>query len=255
MRWARLPTMAWQLDMICTYEVFPVLMERCHLPTNERARDVLDTASVVVHLSHIGVSRQPGVSLVETALTLLFDKEPCVQGFMDAKLAEYSKWADLDDAVEEEHGLKVVTFEQLTSQGLPPPQLQRAPPPPPPPPMPDDGATIVDAEAVVRARVAARSAAAAASQDAADAEKAAKTQAAAERGERKRRGTSSAANPVKRQRPDGPTSALIMPFIDPDEDVVCLPLLVEASMLGDHTYETLATNWSQPVAGTLASEI
>jgi len=90
----------------CTYEVFPVLMEKRHLPTNERARDALDTESVVVHLSQIGVVRQPGVCLVATALTLLFDKEPCVKGVMDAKLGKYSEWVDLDDAVEEEHGLK-----------------------------------------------------------------------------------------------------------------------------------------------------
>jgi len=239
----------------CTYEVFPVLMEKRHLPTNERARDAMDTESVVVHLSQIGVARQPGVSLVATALTLLFDKEPCVKGVMDAKLAEYSKWVDLDDALEEEDGLKRVTVEHLTSQRATPPRLPRAPPPPPPPPLPDDGAAVDDAEAVVRARVAARQAAAAASQDAADADKVAKTQAAAERRARKRSGTGGTANPSKRARQDGPTSALIMPSIKPAEDVVCLPLLVEASMLADHTYETLATNWCQPVSRTIASQV
>ena len=103
--------------------------------------------------------------------------------------------------------------------------------------------------------MAARQAAAAASQDAADADKAAKTQAAAERRARKRSGTGGTANPSKRPRQDGPTSALIMPSIEPAEDVVCLPLLVEASMLADHTYETLATNWCQPVDRTVASQV
>jgi len=239
----------------CTYEVFPVLMEKRHLPTNERARDALDTESVVVHLSQIGVARQPGVSLVATALTLLFDKEPCVKGVMDAKLAEYSKWVDLGDTLEEEHGLKRVTVEDLTSQRLDPPRLPCAPPSPPPPPLPDDGASVDDAEAVVRARVAARQAAAAASQDAADADKVSKTQAAAERRARKRSGTGGSANPSKRARQDGPTSALVMPSIEPADDVVCLPVLVEASMLADHTYETLATNWCQPVVRTVASQV
>jgi len=239
----------------CTYEVFPVLMEKRHLPINERSRDALDMETVVVHLSEIGVARQPSVSLVATSLMLLFDKEPYVKGVMDAKLAEYSKWVDLDDALEEEPDLTGVTAQDLTNRGLVPPRLPRPPPPPPPPLLSNGGAAVDDAETVVRARLAARQAAVAASQAAAIADQAAKSKAASERRARKRSGAGP--NPIlaKRARQDGPTSALIMPSLEPAEEVVCLPLLMEASMLADHTYLTLATSWCVPVVKTVASEV
>jgi len=239
----------------CTYEVFPVLMEKRHLPINERSRDALDMETVVVHLSEIGVARQPSVSLVATSLMLLFDKEPYVKGVMDAKLAEYSKWVDLGDAPEEEPDLTGVTAQDLTNRGLVPPRLPRPPPPPPPPLLSNGGAAVDDAETVVRARLAARQAAVAASQAAAVADQAAKSKAASERRARKRSGAGP--NPIlaKRARQDGPTSALIMPSLEPAEEVVCLPLLMEASMLADHTYLTLATNWCVPVVKTVASEV
>ncbi|OSX71035.1 hypothetical protein BU14_0614s0009 [Porphyra umbilicalis] len=251
----------------CMHFPFPVAVQRRHLPTGERTRDVDNVEEAMVTLVEIGTSKTPDFNLVVAVLLLLFDKERGVRVAICDRLAMLG--VKLDPSVfsvssEAVAGLTINDHRLTDGFGLAPgtprtPSTASTPPyrSPTGSPSPANGAPGADMSTLAAARMAARRAAGAAGREAAAADRLAKAQAAAARASLKRSADATAQPSAKKPKGQARRSAvdLELPILDASEDVVCLPLHAEAALLADHTFFSLATNWCPPVVFVVDDEI
>ena len=246
---------------------FPVEVQRRHVPTGERRRDTGNVVDIdVVTLDEVAPAGTLLIKEVVATLLLLFDKENAiVAAVMEKKLAE--RGCTRKERKEE---VKLDTLASLTVDdvlarrgfgGAP-----RAAPPDPPSTVPSDacgatsqqetaaGTSQAVSDAVV-ARLAARQAAGVTSQRALaacqSAESSKKAERSAARNLKRSGAAASTATAKKRPRLDSELvsrsealgSEFKAPKLRPSTDVQSCSVLTEASMLADHTYHSLATNW------------
>jgi len=255
----------------CAHFPYPVAVQRRHLPHGERTRDEDDVEERMVTLTEIYTAKAPNFHLIVALLLLLFDKEPCMKTAIVDRLQNLGVTVDADLEYASDEALPGLTIDDprlkesfLLSTETPrgTPRAPRTPTPPSTPPSdpsPDgsnDGADAVEAP-TARARIEARRRAAAGSQKAAALQRMQKAKVAAERASRKRGGAERRAPSAKKARGQSRRDAvdLDLPDLDPGEDIVCLPVHAEAALLAAHTYESLATNWSPPVALLVDKEL
>lgn len=239
---------------------YPVVVQRRHLPTGERSRDVgIVSEAEYVTLSEVCPTGMMHIHRVVAVLLLLFDKEPLVLAVVDKKLAEHNVKRQAVTAPRGANELASITVDDVLAHqsiggALPTNASMTAP-------VTHSDSSAVGSEqgtgsaigkgltVAVAARIAARRAAGGASlrvQAALQAAEASKKEAR----NLKRSVSAGAATPKKRLRREAPmlrNEALAAEFnapdLEPTEGVFSCSILNEAEMLADHTYLSLATNW------------
>jgi len=251
----------------CMHFPFPVAVQRRHLPTGERTRDVDNVEEAMVTLVEIGTSKTPDFNLVVAVLLLLFDKESGVRVAICDRLATLGVKLDPSIFAVSSEAVASLTIDdhRLTdgfglAPGTPHTPSSASTPPyrsPDGSPVPVNGASGADVPTLAAARMAARRAAGAAGREASAAYRLAKAQAAVSRASLKRSADSTAQPSAKKPKGQACRSEmdLELPILDASEDVVCLPLHAEAGLLADHTFFSLATNWCPPIVFVVDDEI
>jgi len=244
---------------------YPVEVQRRHLPTGERRRDVGNVEEVVhITLAEVSPAGVPVIADVVATLLLLYDKErSIVAAVIDKKLAEHGVTRKEKKSPIAADALASLTIaEVLARGGIGGAPLGDASTPTSVPQSDASAATSQQGigqapgiNAAVATRLAARRAAGLASQRAQaahqQAEAAKKAQRSATRTMKRSSGAAADATPKKRLRGAAAlasrSEALASEFHEPDlkpaEEVQSCAVLVEADMLKDHTYHSLATNW------------
>lgn len=253
----------------CMHFPYPVAVQRRHLPTGERTRNADDVEEAMVTLTEIGTTKTPDFHLIVAVLLLLFDKEVSVRVAILDRMETFGIKIDPSISMVPDETMAGVTMDDplLTDSlglaaGTPPPSS----PPSSPPATPStgfsrgaDGSKTDGPSAVALARIAARRAAGAASREreAAAAQRLIKAKTAAARESLKRKGSAPAPPSAKKSKSQSRRDALdlLLPMLDPSDDVVRLTLHVEAEMLPQHIYLSLATNWSPPDVLNVDNEV
>eukprot|EP00170_Pyropia_yezoensis_P007069 contig_28818_g7091 len=242
----------------CMHFPYPVAVQRRHLPTGERTRNADDVEEAMVTLTEIGTTKTPDFHLIVAVLLLLFDKEVSGRVAILDRLETFGIEIDPSISMVPDETMEGVTMDDpllKDSLGLAAGTPLPSSPPSSPPATPSpgcsrgaDGSKTDGPSAVALARIAARRAAGAASGEAAAAQRLIKAKAAAARESLKRKGSPPAPPSAKKSKSQSRRDALdlLLPMLDPSDDVVRLSLHVEAEMLPQHTYLLLATNWSPP---------
>lgn len=252
---------------------FPVEVQRRHNPPGERRRDALNQTDVdYVFLSEVAPAGAHLIPIQEVVamLLLLFDKEKTVvAAVIDKKLADHGVTRKEQKVPRAPDAMISLTMADVLNRGGFQSAPSRALSPPP-----SDLALVTPSEATaansqpatqansgngvsaaVAARLAARRAAGVAGERALAAIRAAgavkKAQLMASSSLKRSGAATSATTPKKRlrvgsapvTRSDALASEFKQPDLQPKVGVESFPVLVEASMLADHTYLSLATNW------------
>lgn len=243
---------------LCAHFAYPVLVERRHLPIRERLRERDDLEEEVVEVSNVVPPRSEFIYGVVATILLLLDKEPCVEAVVSKKLAAFGivvpdvAGEKTDDAAPSGSDVDLDDFlDQPDSPRASPPPLDVAES------AANEGGAVAVQGATLAARLAARQQALAVSAKAREAMATRKAKAPAGKQSLKRKGTASA-SASKRARlasqlDEEIATELLLPPLQPNDDVVSCTVLAEADMVSDMSYLTLATNWCVPSVGSYAA--
>lgn len=243
----------------CSHFAFPVLVQRRHVPIRKRVRDRHDFEEEVVEVSNIVPPRSKSLYGVVASILLLMDKEPCVLPVVAKKLATCGIVLS-EDGDDDADDVTPPVVDDLDDFVDPPDSPLLSPPPlddeerdSDPEPL-DKNAPEAGDKAAVAARLASRQNAAASSAKAQEAIDAKKAAASAGKPPKKRKSSSGTPATSKRARlaarlDEELASELFLPPLIVNDDVESCTVLVEAGMVVNMTYLTLATNWCMPAVG------